>query len=308
MDQNNNSNRDPDSTDASITLDPKKLSFSQAQGYEALPGQLKLGELPDSARTQIWNLLYSFLESSAKQFDGFLGIHIWGDWEYVLKSTHCNFDNLALDDWENGFEVNRQKLRRQIELDSFNHVFDRLQFMMRHKSCPLEFAVGLKLVFMDCRLAYTVELGPPPTILSAATREEGAALIESLQTLRQAGLAASASHLLNAGQNINQRDWAGGVRESIHAVESVARIIDPDASRTLAPALKSIEEQGELHPALKKAFVKIYGYTSDEQGIRHALLDGTTAKVGMDEAVFMLGACASFASYLWRKHVSGAKS
>ena len=26
--------------------------------------------------------------------------------------------------------------------------------------------------------------------------------------------------------------------------------------------------------------------------------------VGMDEAVFMFGACASFASYLWRKHNS----
>ena len=29
---------------------------------------------------------------------------------------------------------------------------------------------------------------------------------------------------------------------------------------------------------------------------------------GLDEAVFMLGACASFASYLWRKHVAGEPS
>ncbi len=50
---------------------------------------------------------------------------------------------------------------------------------------------------------------------------------------------------------------------------------------------------------------KLYGYTSDEQGVRHALLDQEKSRAGMDEAVYMPGACASFASFLWRKHKSG---
>jgi len=29
----------------------------------------------------------------------------------------------------------------------------------------------------------------------------------------------------------------------------------------------------EIHPALEGAFVKLYGYTSDEQGIRHAMTE-----------------------------------
>ena len=33
-----------------MTIDPTKVSFSQAQGYEPLPPQLKLGELPHNAR------------------------------------------------------------------------------------------------------------------------------------------------------------------------------------------------------------------------------------------------------------------
>ena len=52
-----------------------------------------------------------------------------------------------------------------------------------------------------------------------------------------------------------------------------------------------------MHQGLEK----LYGYTSDEQGVRHSLLDQGQSNVGQDEAVFMLGACASFASYLWRK-------
>ena len=42
--------------------------------------------------------------------------------------------------------------------------------------------------------------------------------------------------------------------------------------------------------------------------VRHALADRGDTRVGQDEAVFMLGACASFASYLWRKHVGGQPS
>ena len=89
----------------------------------------------------------------------------------------------------------------------------------------------------------------------------------------------------------------------IHAVESVARVIDPKASKKLSLALDSLETAGLLnHPALKKAFNNLYGYTSDEEGIRHALLKRDAADVGLDEAVFMFGTCASFAAYLVNKH------
>ena len=160
----------------------------------------------------------------------------------------------------------------------------------------------MKRTFSECRLAYTIDVGPPPTIVPAVTPEEGATVVEALQALRESGLAPSASHLQEAAACINRGDWAGSVRESIHAVESVARQLDPKAAKTLGPALESIERRGALHPALKKAFGELYGYTSGEQGIRHALLNQTKARVGQDEAVFMLGACASFASYLRRKH------
>ena len=113
----------------------------------------------------------------------------------------------------------------------------------------------------------------------------------------------ASSHLEQAADHINARQYADSIVDSIHAVESVARIIDPKSSKTLKPALNSLEKAGLLtHPALKDAFNKLYGYTSDEQGIRHALHDQGAADVGLDEAIFMFGACASFAAYLTEKH------
>ena len=155
-------------------------------------------------------------------------------------------------------------------------------------------------------LAYAIDTGPPPTILSAVTPDEGRTVVDALRTLRQAGFNGSAAHLRVAAERIDAGDWAGSVRESIHAVESVARQLDPEAAQTLGPALDSLETRGVLHPALKGAFSKLYGYASDEQGVRHALLDRANARVGQDEAVFMLGACAAFASFLWRRHAAGA--
>lgn len=43
------------------TLDPRKMSFSQAYGYEQLPQPLKLEELSEEFRTKLWSLLYSFV-------------------------------------------------------------------------------------------------------------------------------------------------------------------------------------------------------------------------------------------------------
>ena len=44
--------------------DPRSLTFSQAQGYEELPGPLQLEELPSEARTHIWNVLYLSIDVS----------------------------------------------------------------------------------------------------------------------------------------------------------------------------------------------------------------------------------------------------
>jgi hypothetical protein len=54
-----------------------------------------------------------------------------------------------------------------------------------------------------------------------------------------------------------------------------------------------------MHGALKSAFNKLYGYTSDEDGIRHAILE--ESNVGFDEAKYMIVVCSAFVNYLTAK-------
>ena len=286
-------------------MNDARLSFSQAQGYEAIPGPLQLEELPRNARTRIWNVFFVHLDES-RVANNFGMWCIDGNWRDILRAVHADFHGLAVDEWSRKFSTACEGPRKYIEEQPFNKVFDLLQFVLRHRRCPREFISDMQRTFKECRLAYIIDAAPPPTILPAATPEEGRTVVDALQTLRKAGLDGSAAHLRAAGERIREGDWAGSVRESIHAVESVARQLDPGAANTLGPALVSLERRGALHPALKTAFSTLYGYTSEEQGVRHALLNQTGARVGQDEAVFMLGACAAFASYLGRKRAAGA--
>lgn len=71
-------------------------------------------------------------------------------------------------------------------------------------------------------------------------------------------------------------------------------LVDPKA--TLGDALKAIEKGGLLHPALKDGFLKLYGYASDEGGIRHAMLD--EPKLTPADARYFLLSCTSFVNFL----------
>ena len=101
-------------------LDPRKLSFSQAQDYEELPQPLKLEELPRKARTHIWNALYASISSSV-EFDEIRWARtVGGVWEKVLFEIYSWHDHRPIDKWDNSFDVHSRNLRESIETQPFN--------------------------------------------------------------------------------------------------------------------------------------------------------------------------------------------
>jgi hypothetical protein len=107
------------------------------------------------------------------------------------------------------------------------------------------------------------------------------------------------AHLRNAAEELTGGRYADSVRESIHAVESVVIVLEP--SGDFSKALAKLESKVKIHGALKRGFSSIYGFTSDQEGIRHALLEAGAPAVDETDALFMIGACAAFVSYLINK-------
>ncbi|MDE5570090.1 MAG: hypothetical protein K2I82_05490 [Ruminococcus sp.] len=84
------------------------------------------------------------------------------------------------------------------------------------------------------------------------------------------------------------KDYKNCIKESISAVESICQVITENNKATLGQALKELKAKGvNMHSALESAFTKLYGYTSDEGGIRHC--EGMfESNVTFEEAKFML--------------------
>jgi len=83
---------------------------------------------------------------------------------------------------------------------------------------------------------------------------------------------------------------------NITSEEELAEI----SQATLGNTLKKLEANGVMiHSAMKAGFEKMYGYTSDADGIRHGGIDFTNAPA--EDAKYMLISCSAFVNYLVEK-------
>ena len=93
-------------------------------------------------------------------------------------------------------------------------------------------------------------------------------------------------------------DYKNCVKESISAVESVCKVISGNEKAALKDALNGLIANGmNIHGSLKSAILALYGYASDEGGIRHAERE-TESTVTFEEAKFMMVTCSAIVNYL----------
>ncbi len=110
-------------------------------------------------------------------------------------------------------------------------------------------------------------------------------------------------HISKANRLLSDReapDYENSIKESISAVEAICEIMTglKGNDATLGNMLKKLESNGvTIHGGLKAAFMKLYGYTSNANGIRHAGDIGGPSST-FEEAKFMLVACCAFINYL----------
>lgn len=101
-------------------------------------------------------------------------------------------------------------------------------------------------------------------------------------------------------------DYRNSIKESVSAVEAACGLITNNEKATLGEAIKELKSHVGLHPALEKAFSSMYGYTSDAEGIRHALMDEPT--LAFEDAKFMLVTCSAFVNYLTAKSAKARRT
>ena len=269
---------------------------------------MRLEEISDDLRREIWNAVRQLLLKLERR--GIEGPYFDAIGRGLIERALGRFAKLPEEDVPVDYNGVMDTCRKIVTKCKFNEVLDFLEIMIDEQGGSTEFTYTIEGLFKNHVAAYQLDTsGFDCQFVPSSSEEQGYAIQQALGTLREGKMEGATAHLRDAAGHINARRFAASIRDSIHAVESVARVLSPKDSGTLKPALDALERAGVLkHPALKSAFMKLYGYTSDEEGIRHALLESGTADVGLEEALFMFGACASFASYLTEKHRQGAEN
>ena len=278
-------------------VDRSKLTFSQAEGVDPLPKPVALGELTRNARNLLWEIVYRSLQESIEQ-DFYGDINLKDPWLSILYRYHVELISRAADEFVSDFHVHCHDIKKLILSGEYNRIFDFLQFVLRNQFAPDGFRESIKDILKE-HTAYTI-IDDHPSIVPIALPEQRKSIEETFQSLAVGPFEAARNHLRKSAEHINKGDFAGSIRESVHAVESVARRLNADAAMSLTPALDTLSNKISIHLAFKKGIESFYGYASDEDGIRHAEIKKDT-DVDMEDALFMFGACASFAAYLVNK-------
>ncbi|MGH6769459.1 MAG: hypothetical protein ACRECO_10625 [Xanthobacteraceae bacterium] len=210
---------------------------------------------------------------------------------------HVQRYHLPSDEFDSKSYYQKERIKRIILQDDYIKVFGWLQWVLRHPQCPKALVSSIAQTLERERAAYRLVDGD--TVCPIASDAELATVRRAFADLAETEFHGARAHLRNAAFELNEGRYADSVRESIHAVESVARTLEP--SGELSKALAKLETSVNLHGAMKAGFCSLYGYTSDRGGIRHAMLSESNPQVDETDALFMVGACAAFVSYLINK-------
>ena len=247
----------------------RTLTFSQREGLKPLPTQLELRQLSKELRALIWQAIHSSLNNTFYQIRGTSIVKLGDDWAEIIRDYQVRVLHNKAHEFRPYAREHLETTSDFIFSEKYNVVFDFIEFVLQHCSCPPELPMTINQAFTDGRAAYRIV--DEKTIVPVGNEGQAQTIQTALSYATQSGTNGAKTHLLQAGQELRNGNWAGSVRESISAVESVAVLLAPQ-KETLGAALHELEKAGHIHGALKNALSGLYGYTSDQEGVRHALV------------------------------------
>jgi len=280
-----------------------KMRFSERYGHKEARHALQRDSMERGLRNRIWDGVYlhfckPLLDwgdlENVHEAPGGIGVTLYGLWHEHLKRPWDTIDSETV-----GAAV--EALRDYFFSREWWAVYDLLEYLAEE----LDEHYGQRLIGM-CNRVLDEEKSAyrfVGTQIAEITSEEEIKAIESALAKAEP-LAGVRTHLQTALELYKRKpkaEYRNSIKESVSAVEALACLITDEPKATLGKALDKIEQQGQvkIHGALKKAFGILYGYTSDEDGVRHKMLE--EGRVGRAEALYMLVACSAFVSYLVSK-------
>jgi len=275
------------------------MKFSQRIGEIAVSEVIQTRDISDDLRHSLWNVLdrhffsrQGFLVNEYNQIgsiDGF-SRKLWE--EYFKRRVDLR------PQW--GYEILSQ-IRNYFFDAEWYQVYDFCEFIIQEYSANRFF--DSEKLENDFNNVLERELSGYRILNDCFVPITSQQELDEVENASRAGEFEGVSiHLNRAIFHLSDRDnpdYRNSTKESISAVESMACELTRNPSATLGDALRSLETNKSLHGALRAGFSSIYGYTSDANGIRHAMLEEDD--LDQADAIYFLVACSAFINYLKQK-------
>ena len=273
------------------------MLFSERYGYKPKK-PLQLGCMDDDLKMAIHNAIVEFEKSNRIEYNNLLYLRIWRDF-YIQDAN----------DYYNGqFHTITQGCEEKFQKLAWYKVYDFVEFYLKVIEQPelsISFIVSknelineLNTVFEKYNSAYRFVNGK----IAPITNEQEIAEIEEAANTGKKAIDYHLNRAIEIFANREKKDYVNTIKEAISAVEATVNLINKTEGKTLGDALKELNNNNKIHPALCEAFSKIYGYTSDKNtGIRHSIFDGTNCIPDFTDTKYMLVACSAFINYLLAK-------
>ena len=280
--------------------------FSDDMGFNPCNTQPQTAEFDHRTRTFISNSLYDFLQIVFEHEVETRNLR-YGLSDQNLSTVFCKdlIQNVFADSnhLPIGYRYNWENLYPSIEKvimeAPYNEVLDLLWYIcywlsVATNKCFNIFQKRFNDLFEREYVGYRFITGKIVPITDKIEMQE---IEKAVQTPFE-GARAQLQKALGFLSDREHPDYKNCVKESISAVESVCKVLANDPKAELGQALKSLIANGlNIHGSLKSAILALYGYASDEGGIRHAERE-TESTVTFEEAKFMMVTCSAIVNYL----------
>lgn len=274
--------------------------FSERIGAVEAPSIIQLESVSTPLRNSIWNLLVSLYDEGES------------GWWHIAELSSQFFFKLPVDELPPYNHRRQEWLKKNFYALPWYGVYDYIEFateryertQVRQRFRKVQLHQIFNKTLEEELSGYRFAGGELVPISSQA---EVSAIESALSTTSATGLSGAHSHLVAALQLLAKRpdpDYRNSIKESISAVEALAKQLGTADSQGLAGALTELGKKVPLHGAFRAGLLNLYGYTSDEGGIRHAMLE--EPNVGYDEAKYMAVACSAFVNFIVSKAQIGA--
>lgn len=268
------------------------MLFSQRKGFKEINKIIQKDTMNDELRNSLWNVLELMIWNRNRFMHNEYGIPIIDKYSTELWFSYFKkpIDTRKERSWDILNDIREYYFRSK-----WFEVFDFLEFTLEYfNEEPLVRSVNFVL---ERELSAFRFVGGVFTDITS--QEEIKMLEEALSDKDYPGVTRHLKRSLELLSDRIKPDFRNSIKESISAVESIAQVISNKPKATLGDALKVLEKSGKIHQALKDGFSKLYGYTSDEGGIRHSMID--EPNINIEDAKYFLLSCTSFINYLKSK-------